>query len=162
MPTPRKSLLVAAVLGGTALLTAGAVLAHGGWGGPWRHGGPGGMALLDDFDTNDDGKVTQAKIDEARRQRLVGFDRDGNGELSLEEYQALWLDAMRGPMTRQFQANDADASGGITVEEFQARYEDVVTYLDRDGNGELTRDELRRRGRGMRQDRDPGPDADED
>jgi len=153
MPTRRKSLLVTAVLGGTTLLTAGAVLAHGGWGGPGRHGGPGGTALLDNFDTNDDGRVTQAEIDEARRQRLAGFDRDGNGELSLEEYQALWLDAMRRPMVRQFQANDADASGGITVEELQARYEDVVRDLDRDGDGELTRDELRRRGRG----RDPGP-----
>jgi Ca2+-binding EF-hand superfamily protein len=160
MPKPRKSLLVAAVLGGTALLTAGAVLAHGGWGGPGRHGGPGGTALLDNFDTDDDGRVTQAEIDEARRQRLAGFDRDGNGELSLEEYQALWLDAMRRPMVRGFQANDADASGGITVEEFQARYEDVVRDLDRDGNGELTQDNLRRRGRGSGPGPRPGPDED--
>jgi hypothetical protein len=145
MPTRRKSLLIAAVLGGATLLAAGAVLAHGGW------GGPGGMTLLDNFDANGDGRVTQAEIDEARRQRLASFDRDGNGELRLEEYQALWLDAMRRPMVRQFQANDADASGGITVEEFQARYADVVRDLDRNGDGELTRDDLRQRGRG------PGP-----
>jgi hypothetical protein len=154
MPKPRKSLIVAAALGGTAVLTATAVVAvaGGGWSGHGRHGGSGGgMALLESFDTNDDGSVTQAEIDEARRQRLTSFDRDGNGELGLEEYQALWLDAMRRPMIRRFQANDADASGGITVEEFQARYEDVVRDLDRNGDGELTRDDLRRRGQG------PGP-----
>jgi hypothetical protein len=161
MPTPSKSLLFVAIVGGTALLTAGATLAHGGWGGPGRHGGPGRTALLDSFDANDDGRVTQAEIDEARRLRLASFDRDGNGELSLEEYQALWLDAMRRPMTRQFQVNDADASGGITVEEFQARYEDVVRDLDRNGDGELRQDDLRRRGPGPGPGPgpDPGPDS---
>ena len=60
---------------------------------------------------------------------------------------------MRRAMVRQFQANDADGNGSITVEEFTVRFEDVVENLDRNGDGELTRDELRRRGhRGPRGD----------
>ena len=46
-------------------------------------------------------------------------------------------------MVRQFQANDRDGNASITVEEFAVRYEDVVSDLDRNGDGELTRDELR-------------------
>ena len=59
------------------------------------HRGPGGANLIDQFDTNKDGKLTQAEIDAARQERLAEFDADKNGALSLEEYQALWLDAMR-------------------------------------------------------------------
>jgi Ca2+-binding EF-hand superfamily protein len=104
------------------------------------------MGLMDSFDTNKDGKLTQAEIDAARDQRRTQFDRDGNGALSLEEYQALWADAMRPRMVRQFQAHDADGNGSITAEEFRARYADVVRNLDRNNDGELTADELRRRG----------------
>ena len=69
-----------------------------------------GVSLLESFDTNDDGKLTQAEIDAARKANLTKFDTDGNGELSLDEYQALWADAMRRAMVRQFQANDATAT----------------------------------------------------
>ena len=143
-----KTWLGAAALGAT-LLTAGAVMA-GGWGGSGRHGGPRGMMLLESFDANGDGKVTQVEIDTVRKDRLGKFDRDANGELNLDEYAALWADAMREAMVRQFQANDRDGNASVTVEEFTVRYEDVVRDLDRNGDGELTRDELRHRGRGPR------------
>jgi Ca2+-binding EF-hand superfamily protein len=157
MRVAKKTLVVtgaafgAALLLGTAAATAGGWggHGHGGWmGGPGMGGaGMGGMGLIDSFDTNKDGKVTQAEIDADREQRLKRFDRDGNGELTLEEYEALWLDAMRQRMVRQFQANDRDGNGSITIVEFQERYSDVVRNLDRNNNGELTVDELRRRGR---------------
>ena len=87
--------LAATALVATALLgTAGVALAqgwHGGWGGP----GGGMDRLMETFDTNKDGKLTQAEVDAYRNDQLAKFDKDGNGELNLEEYQALWADAMR-------------------------------------------------------------------
>jgi EF-hand domain pair/EF hand len=159
MRTSRNFLLAA--LWGTAALTASlpAVANGGGWGGWHGRGGPAAITMIEGFDTNDDGKVTQAEIDAARKDRLTRFDRDGNGALNLDEYAALWADAMRRSMVRQFQANDRDGDASVTVEEFTVRYENAVRDLDRDGDGELTSDELRRRGRGGRH--GPGPDRDD-
>ena len=160
MQLPRHTILIAALLGGATLL--GGVALAGGWG---PHRGPMSVGLLDSFDANDDGKLTQAEIDGTRKANLTKFDTDGNGELSLVEYQALWADAMRRAMVRQFQANDADGNGSITVEEFTVRFGDVVENLDRNDDGELTRDELRRHGhrgpRGEGRGR-PGEPADDD
>lgn len=159
MQLTRTTLFAAGLLGG-ALALGGAAYA-GGWGGP--HGGPMRGGLLEIYDTNDDGKLTQAEIDEARKANLAKFDADGNGELTLVEYQALWADAMRQAMVRQFQANDADGSGTITVEEFTVRFAEVVADLDRNGDGTLTRDELRRHGRGGPMGHGPrGPRGDAD
>ena len=69
MQLPRHTLLIAALLGGATLL--GGVAIAGGWG---PHHGPMGAGLLDSFDTNDDGKLTQAEIDEARKANLTKFD----------------------------------------------------------------------------------------
>ena len=140
----RRSLpiiMAAALLGGSAFVSHAALAC----GGPR---GPGGPNLIKQFDTNNDGKLTQQEIDAARQARLTEFDADKNGALSLEEYQALWLDAMRRAMVRAFQANDTDGDGSVTIVEFQARFADLVEDLDRNGDGELTRDELRRPGRG--------------
>lgn len=126
--------------------------------GHWHRGG--GMSLLDTFDTNDDGRVTQEEVNTYRQQQLSRFDGDNNGQLTLEEYQGLWLDAMRERMVRQFQAHDRDGNGNVTLEEFQRRYTDLVRDRDANNDGALTADELRSRGR-MR-DRDSGERRDGD
>jgi Ca2+-binding EF-hand superfamily protein len=111
-----------------------------------RHGGEiRGERLFDDFDTNNDGKLTQAEIDQTRHDRFVQFDTDQDGKLSLQEYQALWLDAMRRHMVDRFQALDDDGDAAVTTEEFTAPFGRVVNHMDRNNDGEITRDELRRR-----------------
>jgi hypothetical protein len=127
--------------------------AQAGWGGGWHHGLAGGMmsgrgwSMLEQFDADGDGKVTQAEVDAVRAERFAAFDQDGDGRLSLEEYQALWLDAMRRRMVDQFQALDDDGDAAVTVEEFVAPFARVITRLDANGDGELTADELRARHR---------------
>ena len=101
-------------------------------------------SLLNAFDTNKDGTLTQAEIDTARADRLKAFDKNGDGKLSLEEYAALWLDAMHRDMVRQFQGHDTDGDAQVTVEEFDARYKDAVKRLDANGDGKLTVDDTRR------------------
>ncbi len=110
-----------------------------------RHGGPRhGERLLENFDRNNDGKLTQAEIDQTRSDRFTQFDTDKDGTLTLQEYQALWFDAMRSRMVDRFQSLDDDGDAVVTNEEFLAPFGKVVNRRDRDDNGELTRDELRR------------------
>jgi Ca2+-binding EF-hand superfamily protein len=169
--TRTTKLLVTAgalALGATAFASVGLADGgcgwHGGWGG---HGGP-GQGLFESFDTNHDGKVTQDEIDQAPQARFAKFDKNGDGKLSLEEYQALWLDAMNRQMVRAFQALDVNGDGAVTKEEFVARFEYVVQRLDTNGDGQLTQDELRQRfhdrmGQGMHGragDSDGGPGCD--
>ena len=104
------------------------------------------MFLFEQFDANQDGRLTQAEIDQVRQSRLAEFDQNGDGKLTLEEYQALWMAAMRERMVDRFQSHDDDGDGLVTVEEFAEPFDRVIVRFDRNGDGELTLDEVRRRG----------------
>ncbi len=156
MTRTTKLLLTAGALALGATTFAGVSLADGGWGGHrgwggwggWGGGGQhGGFAegLFETFDTNHDGKLTQAEIDQVRQDRFAAFDKNGDGMLSLEEYQALWLDAMHRAMVRSFQALDVNGDAEVTQEEFTVRFSHVVDRLDANGDGQVTEDELHQR-----------------
>ena len=150
-------LAVAAIaLGTTTMVGAGLAGGHGDHGRGWGGGhGERAQRMFESFDANQDGTITQAEIDETRSSRLAEFDADGDGSLTIEEYQGLWMDAMRERMVDQFQAHDDDGDGLVTVEEFSERYDSLVQRLDRNGDGQLTQDDLRRRPRDRdRDDRD--------
>ena len=83
--------------------------------------------------------------------------RDSDGSLSLEEYQALWLDAMRERMVDRFQAHDDDGDGIVTVEEFVESLQLDRPAVDRNDDGQVTRDDLRRQ-----RDRDRDDDEDDE
>ncbi len=107
------------------------------------------MGMIETFDLDGDGAITQEEIDGLRLERLQAFDADGDGALDLEEYQALWLDAMRERMVDRFQAHDDDGDGLVTVEEFSKDYEGMVARRDRNGDDRLDAADLRRgQGRG--------------
>jgi hypothetical protein len=101
-----------------------------------------GENLLESFDSNKDGKLTQAEVDQACRDRFAQFDTDTDGTLTLQEYQALWLDAMHRRMVAQFQSLDDDGDAAVTTEEFIAPFGQVVRRLDRNDDGEISRDEF--------------------
>jgi Ca2+-binding EF-hand superfamily protein len=153
MSKTTRYLLATGALALGAAAFAGASLADGGWGRHHGWGDDGGMGLFERFDANQDGRLTQAEVDEVRRSQLIEFDQDSDGSLTLEEYQALWLDAMRERMVDRFQAHDDDGDGMVTVEEFGESFDRMVSRLDANDDGALTPDELRRRGE-RRGDRD--------
>lgn len=102
--------------------------------------------LFKTYDTNADGALTQQEIDTARTAKFSEFDGNGDGQLSLDEYQALWADAMRAAMVDRFQAHDENGDGQVTSEEFAAQLSDLVARLDRNGDGALSREDMRRSG----------------
>ena len=117
---------------------------HGAFAGP-RRGRFGGARLFTTFDTDQDGVLTQAEVDQVRGAQFAKFDTDGNGNLSLEEYQALWMDAMRERMVDRFQRHDGDGDAKVTRSEFNQRFAGIVRRLDENGDGKVTRAELRER-----------------
>jgi Ca2+-binding EF-hand superfamily protein len=158
MRTRTKVMLAvgAITLGTTTMVDASQ--AGGGWG-RGHHGGGwggGGDRLFEQFDANGDGLITQAEIDQVLGDRLASFDQNNDGSLNLEEYQALWLDAMRERMVDRFQAHDDDGDATVTVEEFVGSYSSMVRRLDSNDDGQLTREDFRRP-----RDRDRDDDDDE-
>ena len=94
--------------------------------------------ILERFDTNSDGKLTQDEISQAQTTRLKQFDTDSDGQLSLEEFQALWVQEKRNRMVDRFQKLYDDGDAVVTEAEFLAPFEGV----DRDGDGEITPKEM--------------------
>ena len=162
MRTRTKVMLaVGAVALGTTTMV-GASQAGGGWG-RGHHGGGwggGGDHLFEQFDSNQDGLITQTEVDQVLEGRVADFDQNNDGSLNLEEYQALWLDAMRERMVDRFQDLDDDGDAIVTTEEFVEPYSRAVQRMDHNEDGAITRDDMR--GRPYDRDRDPGGDRDRD
>ncbi|MEM9780837.1 MAG: hypothetical protein AAF899_00035 [Pseudomonadota bacterium] len=102
------------------------------------------LRLRDDYDADGDGRVTQAEIDETRTAQHATHDGDGDGALSLTEYEALWLEAMRERMVRRFQRHDRDGDGQVTADEYLDTTSSIVELRDRTGDGALDLDDVRR------------------
>lgn len=112
-----------------------------------HHGGRDhGMQMLQRFDTNGDRRLTQGEIDQFRAGQIERADTNGDGNLSLEEYQNLWLEAMRERMVDDFQRHDDDGDGQVTPEEFNERFVGLVERFDRNGDGVLDREDRGWRG----------------
>ena len=158
MKTGYKALIIAGVVAATGIaVTARTSVAqerghHGGFGGvhddgghEYQRGRGRGLAMLESFDTNSDGQLTQAEIDAARADRFAEFDTDGNGELTLGEYEALWLDAMRERMVDRFQDLDDDGDAIVTTGEFVDPFASMVSRMDRNEDGVLSPEDMARR-----------------
>lgn len=158
MMRTRTKLLLAG--GAAAMLTLGGLagLAQadmegpggGSCGGPRFHRlhGMMGQQLMERYDANKDGKVTQAEIDQNRQQWLTEFDANKDGTLSLDEFKALWLKGRNEMMVREFQFFDRDGNGQVTIEEYKGPMAGIVADRDQNDDGSLGADDRPARGEG--------------
>lgn len=123
-----------------------------------------GSHFIENWDLNEDGKVTLDEAVERRGDVFYSFDANEDDLLQPEEYdmfdQARAADmegqpdhaggAMKqadGGMTRAF--NDIDGDGLVSRDEFIARTADWIAMMDADGDGTVTlADWAARRGQG--------------
>ena len=111
-----------------------------------RRGGRGAMMqILRAADADGDNALTQAELDAYVAQQTTAADANGDGDITLAEFDAIWKDFTKRQKVRAFQALDADASGTITAAERTERFGNVVSRMDRNGDGKLDRSD--RRGR---------------
>ena len=76
------------------VVVGGAAFAHKGWKHGFRgHGAMGFSEMVERYDANKDGKISQDEIDTNRTNWLTEADGDKSGTLALAEFQNLWLKA---------------------------------------------------------------------
>ena len=148
------ALVLVGAAGLSSLATAEYRGSHG-WGhhgkghhsGMMRHGmghkGKGMARMMERFDANEDGKLTQEELDGARKALLTAHDGDKDGKLSLAEFEKLWLEVKRQRMVRSFQKTDRDGDASITLDEFLKPYAKMVERMDRNDDGVLDREDHR-------------------
>lgn len=116
-----------------------------------HHGGPGGRGMfgqiLEKVDTDGDRSVTQAEIDAFRAAAVADADVSGEGDISLDEFETIYLDLIRNRMVDAFQDLDADGDGVVTQAEMDNRFGDIVDRMDRNEDGKLDRDDRVRHGK---------------
>jgi len=106
------------------------------------HGGQSGMMgmmggadhLQSLFDINNDGIVSPEELRTGLLDALKTYDVDGNGMLSLAEFETLHAAHIRELTVDRFQAFDADGDGQVTSEEFAAPAERINRMMMRTGS----------------------------
>jgi Ca2+-binding EF-hand superfamily protein len=104
--------------------------------------------LLQRFDSDASGSLSQTEIDAAAAAHAAEVDANGDGLIATEELQA-FRDARRAEaqaarQQRQRQKMDANTDGSLSTEEFASAHAQRLQRMDRNGDGVIEADELAR------------------
>lgn len=118
-----------------------------------RRQGPAGQRLFSRMDTNGDGQISldefQAAHPQAPADLFARLDTNHDGQLSPDELRGLRAQAAAAMRQKMVERLDTDHNGSVSLEELQAVRPGMTaaqfTRLDRNGDGQLTADELPQR-----------------
>jgi hypothetical protein len=98
------------------MMQGGGMMGQGGMMGA----GMGHGAFFRSFDADQDGRVSPEELRTGLREGLSEHDADGDGTLSIDEFEALHSARIREVMVDRFQMLDADGDGQVTEAEMEA------------------------------------------
>lgn len=100
--------------------------------------GPMGSDMMQMLDTEGAGTLTPEELRAQLQAQLAEYDSDGNGTLSITEFEALHSAMIREKMVDRFQHLDADGDGAVTAEEMTALADRMERmWKMRDGVGSM-------------------------
>lgn len=118
---------------------------HGGYSYKSHGGSEMKLKLFEKFDADKNGSITTIEIDSVRKSELAKYDSNNDGKINLGEFEALWLNLMRESMVDHFQRLDSDGDAQVTDAEIAKPLKRLMTHLDRNEDGMLTKDEIQRK-----------------
>ena len=129
--------LTATALAGTAVLA--------------KSGDRGGRMSFEQFDTNNDGQITQDEIAAMRSERFAKADTDGDGFITLDELTAQSVKRAEERAAGMMEKLDTDGDGKLSEEDMaqSSRAGRMFERLDQDNDGVITKaefDEARKHG----------------
>lgn len=137
-----RNLKFAALLG-AAVLVGGSTLAFAHMDGPMPPDGPLqglvhrdrlGERLLQEFDTDKDGKITRAEFNGIIAARFSAATH-GAKEMTAEQFAAIHMGDFQKHAAGMFRRLDWNGDGKLTLDEFEAPQRAHFQMLDRDGSG---------------------------
>jgi hypothetical protein len=140
MPIRHRFTVAAAA---AALLVAGVATAGQAAGERAGHCHAGKHRMIERLDLGADGQLDRQAYLARVAERHAAMDSNGDGHVSFEEMQAWWA-VQREQRARERFERRADGEAGISLEAMQTAAERRFARLDRDGDGVITADELRR------------------
>lgn len=116
--------------------------------------------MMDRMDTDRDGSVSRAELDAMRKSEVGKHDANGDGKLTLGEFEGLWLSFVRDRMVDGFQKLDRDGDAVLTEDEIARPLNRMMSWLDRNDDDKLSKKEMRHKNHrwGGRRDHDDDDD----
>ena len=101
-------------------------------------------ALVDGLHLGRFFQYLEEEIASLQNRKMQEYDLSGDKQLSLEEFSTLWTDFTRTHMVDRFQMLDDNGDGQVSEAELAAPFQMIMTHLDRNDDGQITKDEMRR------------------
>ncbi|ORE86453.1 hypothetical protein ATO7_14188 [Oceanococcus atlanticus] len=122
-----NSKLVAAIFA-NLVLSSGAAMARG--------------PHMDAMDLNADGAISEAEVMQLVANKAQAIDSNGDGLISLDELEAMQERRKARHIQHRLERADSNADGNVDVDEFSAQMAARIMQRDRDGDGQLSAEEL--------------------